>query len=140
MADEDWESDESYYFHFRASLRIFGVIPNLGEITKTLALPPTSIGRRGDPVERSRRTWIHDMWSYRAPVPEDRPLDVHIQTLWDHIKPHKGYLLGLKERCTVDVFCGYRSNSCTAGFEVSLRSLEMFIELDIPFGVSVVIA
>ncbi len=45
----------------------------------------------------------------------------------------------LKERLTVDVFSGYRSNCGTAGFEVSHRSLEMFMQLEIPFGVSVVI-
>lgn len=39
----------------------------------------------------------------------------------------------------MDVFCGYRSSSGTAGFEVSPKSLEMFVELDIPFGVSVIV-
>jgi hypothetical protein len=78
------------------------------------------------------------MWSYTAPVPEDRPLDVHIQTLWNHIKSNTDYLLQLKDRLTVDVFCGYRSNCGSAGFEVSHESLEMFIRLEIPLGVSVI--
>ncbi|HET8670620.1 MAG TPA: DUF4279 domain-containing protein, partial [Candidatus Saccharimonadales bacterium] len=81
-----------------------------------------------------------DMWAYTSPVPEDRPLDIHIETLWNHIRLKKDYLVKLKERFTVDVFCGYRSNSATAGFEVSPKSLGMFIELDIPFGVSIIIA
>jgi hypothetical protein len=79
------------------------------------------------------------MWSYISPVPEDRPLDVHIQTLWAHVKPHRDFLMKLKERLTVDVFCGYRTNCGTAGFEVSHRSLEMFMQFEIPFGVSIVI-
>ncbi len=79
------------------------------------------------------------MWSYDAPVAEDRPLDIHIRTLWSHIRGHKDFLMRLKDHCTVDVFCGYRSNSGTAGFEVSAKSLEMFVALDIPFGVSVVV-
>ena len=56
-----------------------------------------------------------------------------------HIQPQKDYLLRLKERFTVDVFSGYRSNCETAGFEVSYQSLEMFIQLEIPFGVSVIV-
>jgi len=48
-------------------------------------------------------------------------------------------LLGLKTSVTVDVFLGYRSNSGTAGFEVPCSSLEMFTELKIPFGVSVIV-
>jgi hypothetical protein len=40
----------------------------------------------------------------------------------------------------VDVFLGYRSNCDHAGVEVPHESLEMFIELRIPFGVSIIIA
>jgi hypothetical protein len=76
------------------------------------------------------------MWMYTAPVPRDRPLDVHIQTLWAQIKPHKDYLVGLKARLSVDDYCSYRTNAFYAGFEVSHKSLEMFIELEVPFGFS----
>ncbi len=76
------------------------------------------------------------MWMYTAPVPRDRPLDVHIQTLWAHIKPNRDYLVGLKARLSVDVYCSYQTNALYAGFEVSHKSLEMFIELEVPFGVS----
>jgi hypothetical protein len=37
---------------------------------------------------------------------------------------------------SVDIYCSYQTNAIYAGFEVSPRSLEMFIELDVPFGVS----
>jgi hypothetical protein len=37
------------------------------------------------------------------------------------------------------VFLGYRSNCETAGFEVPHTSLEMFTELQIPFGISIVV-
>ena len=55
------------------------------------------------------------------------------------VRPHVAYLKQLKERLTVDVFCGYRSNCGTAGFEVDYQSLVLFTELEIPFGVSVII-
>ena len=56
------------------------------------------------------------------------------------IRPHKDYLLGLKENLTVDVFLGYRSNSDTAGVEVPYQSLQIFQELQVPFGLSIIIA
>ena len=139
MTDESLEpAEENYWFYYTATLRIFGHIPNLDELTSTLGVSPTYTHRRGDRTDSRSTPYEHDMWWYLAPVPENRPLDVHIQTLWSHIKPHRKFLIGLKARLTVDVFCGYRSNCGTAGFEVSYRSLEMFMELEIPFGVSII--
>jgi hypothetical protein len=126
------------WFKYGATLRIFGQIPDLDEITTTLRLTPTHTHRRGDQRHRRSLPFEHDHWSYDSPVPEDRPLDVHIQTLWNHIKPHRQYLMGLKERLTVDVFCRYTSSTGTAGFEVSHQSLEIFIQLEIPFGISII--
>ena len=56
--------------------------------------------------------------------------------LWDQIRPHTDYLLRLKEI----VFLGYRSNSDTAGVEVSSDSLEMFTALQVPFGLSIIVS
>lgn len=138
MTDDGTESDEERpWFRYSATLRIFGRIADLDEITATLGLSPTHTHRRGDRRgPQSPVLFEHDMWSYTSPVPADRPLDVHIQTLWSHIQTHKDFLIGLKERLTLDVFCGYHTNG-SAGFEVSHRSLTMFIELEIPFGVSI---
>jgi hypothetical protein len=132
-ADEVVLGPENPYFDFSATLRIFGDVPDLDAISRELNLRPTCTLKRGD------RHFKHDMWAYTAPVPEERPLHIHIQTLWRHLKPHKNFLLQMKERCTVDVFCSYRSNSRTAGFEVPAEALSMFVELNIPFGVSVII-
>jgi hypothetical protein len=80
------------------------------------------------------------MWSYTSPVKESEALHVHIDSLWNTFKEHKEYLLELKKDLTVDVFLGYRSNHDHAGFEVPHQSLEMFTELQIPFGLSIVVA
>jgi hypothetical protein len=45
----------------------------------------------------------------------------------------------LKQSATVDVFCGYRSNCDHAGIEVPWQSLEIFREVQIPFGVSIIV-
>lgn len=70
---------------------------------------------------------------------ESEPLQVHIDALWTAIRARKEYLLRLKQDVTVDVFLGYRSNSDTAGVEVPCQSLEMFIELQVPFGLSIIV-
>ena len=59
--------------------------------------------------------------------------------LWDAIRPNVAYLKSLKRTLTVDVFCGYRSNCPTAGFQVGYECLGLFAELEIPFGVSVIV-
>ena len=63
-----------------------------------------------------------------------------LEALWAVVRPAIGYLKGLKLRCKVNVFCGYWSNCDTAGFEVPHTCLELFTALEVPFGVSVIIA
>lgn len=79
------------------------------------------------------------MWGYTVRVPESHPLGEHIDSLWKMLKPHKRHLLKLKESLKVNVFLGYRSNCDTAGVEIPYQSLEMFSELKIPFGISIII-
>jgi hypothetical protein len=129
------------YFAYSATLRIFGDILDLNEITERLGVAPSDTHRKGD------RGWgpdlppyKHDMWSYNAPVKKTEPLHVHVDALWNTFRERKEYLLQLKQGLTVDVFLGYRSNCDHAGVEVPYRSLEMFWELQIPFGLSIVVA
>src|ERR1700692_269873 len=86
--------EEEIYFIYSATLRIFGNIPNLDEITQRLGVASSDTHRKGD------RGWgpnlpsyKHDMWSYNAPVQKTEPLHIHIDTLWDTFKEHKAYLL-----------------------------------------------
>ena len=127
------DEGEEYFFSYSASLRIAGDGLDLGSVSAALRLQPTHSHNKGEPYK-------HDMWHYSPPVDKSEPLEKHIDALWRVMKPHKQYLLQLKKSFTVDVFLGYRSNCETAGFEVPHTSLEMFIELQIPFGVSVIVA
>ena len=133
--------EEKIYFKYSATLRIFGTIPDLDEITQRLGVSPSGAYRKG------QRGWGEnlppykfDMWMYSAPVKKTEPLHVHIDTLWNTFKDHKEYLLHLKQGLTVDVFLGYQSNCDHAGVEVPYPSLEMFRELEIPFGLSIIVA
>ena len=140
MATDALKPDEQpeYWFKYSATLRIFGDIGDLDAITAELGVGPAHSHRRG---EKRRPTSIdcheHDMWSYAAPVPEERPLAAHLEPLWRVVRPHVAHLKGLKQRLTDDVFCGYRTNWGSAGFEVDHRSLVIFTELEVPFGASV---
>ena len=133
------ERDEEPYSNHSATLRIYGRIPDLEAITKKLGLQPTYTHRHGERRGPKSPPRPHDMWSYRADVAESEQLHKHIDALWIALKPHKRYLLSLKKALSVDIFVGYRSNCDTAGIEVPHTSLEMFTELEIPFGVSIII-
>ncbi|MDR0320530.1 MAG: DUF4279 domain-containing protein [Treponema sp.] len=134
------ENDEEYYFEYSASLRIFGNIENPNEITNLLGLEPKSIHKIGGKIIHNNKPYDKTIWIYQIDIPEDDPLELHINALWNKIKNKKKELLKLKEKYTVDVFLGYRSNCCTAGIEFSYKCLDMFTELEIPFGVSIIIA
>lgn len=134
------ETDEAIYFAYSASLRLFGVISDLNELTRRLGVTPTYTHRRGERRGPQSPPYPHDMWCYTAPVPESEPLPMHINALWDRFRERKEELLRLKKELTVDIFLGYRSNCDHAGVEVPAGSLEMFVELQIPFGLSIIVA
>jgi hypothetical protein len=131
--------NEEASFLFSATLRIYGDELDFEEIEGRLGLQATTKHRRGE-----RRSvhfeYKHDTWQYTAPVSRDRPMSVHIDTLWEKIKHQSEYLRALKARATVDVFLSYRSTVDHAGFEIPCSSLELFVTLRIPFGISVIIA
>ncbi len=134
------EPDEETYFAYSATLRIFGDINELTEITNNLGFEPTSYHKKGDRRGPKSPPYNYDMWSYKAQVDKEAAIESHIDGLWSKLKPHKEYLLELKKTLTVDVFLGYRSNCDHAGIEVPHTSLEMFTELKIPFGLSIIVA
>ena len=132
--------EETYFFAYSATLPIAGDIPDMEGISAVLGLRPTHTHRKavGEPNDAS--PYRHDMWSYSPPVDKSEPLHKHIDELWAKLKPHKKYLLELKKSAMVDVFLGYRSDCETAGFEVPYTSLEMFSELEIGFGLSIIVS
>jgi hypothetical protein len=134
------EPDEASYFHFSATLRIHGDGVPFEEIAARLGVEPTNLHRKGERRGPSSPPWRDDAWHFQPALPETDSLDRHIEALWRVVRPHVAYLKALKERFKVDVFCGYRSNCDTAGFEVPHTCLELFTALEVPFGVSVIIA
>ncbi len=139
----DSSNEEELRFNYSASLRIFGNDLDFDLINNTFNIQPTHMHKKGEYYKLNsknvREPFDNDMWLFSATVSEEKCFDEHIQSLWNVFKTHKEFLLKLKEKYTVDLFCGYRSNCDNTGFEISPESLEIFIELKIPFGVSIII-
>jgi hypothetical protein len=134
------EPDEANYFRFSATLRVRGEDVPFDEIGRRLGVQPTYQHRKGQRHGPQSPAFRDDAWHFEPPVADTEPLERHIEELWQVVRPAVEYLKGLKGHFQVDVFCGYRSNCDTAGFEVSHRCLELFVALEVPFGVSVIIA
>src|SRR5438094_7740375 len=91
-----WEGDEQEvlygpeqpYFGFIATLRIWGDIPDLDDISRRLGLTPTHAHRKGERRGPRSPGYEHDHWSYTAPVDEKRPLEEHILALWESVRFH----------------------------------------------------
>src|SRR4051794_18102364 len=137
---EGASDEEPLYFAYSASLRISGAIPDIEAITRQLGLHPTHVHRRGEFRRPGATPHGTNMWIYEAQVAESEPLDMHINHLWDRLLDHKLFIRQLKTSLMVDVFLGYRTNSGTAGVEIQHQSLAIFTELEVPFGLSIIIA
>jgi hypothetical protein len=131
--------NEELYFSYSSTLRIFGNIDNINEISDILELKPTYFHRKGEKRTKISTPYEYDMWMFSPDIAEEKPLEEHINALWNSIKYKKMEIIKLKEKYKIDVFNGYRSNCENAGFEVPYNCLEMFIELKIPFGISIII-
>ena len=133
------DRDGDPYFAFSAVLRIHGANLPLEEITQVLGVTPTLMRRMGDRRRISSPPAKDDAWHFQPDVAEERDLSEHLRVLWSHLKPSAPFIIDLGRTAKVDVFCGYRSNSGVAGFEVAPDALEIFTTLNIPFGVSVIV-
>lgn len=131
--------EEPTYYDHSATLRIFSESGlDFEEIERNLSLKPTNIHRKGERKGPRSPEYKHDMWMYESGLSEAEPLENHLYALWAALKPHKEYLISLKQQSTVDIFCGYRSNDHTTGIDVAYESLEIFRELKIDFGLSII--
>ena len=129
---------EESWFSYSSTLRIHGDQLDFIGIECVLGLQSTYRHRKGERKGPKSPPYKDDAWHYECPLEESKPLSEHLMALWTAVKPHVTYLRQLKKTNNVDIFCGYRSNSQIAGFEVDYRCLDMFIALEVPFGVSII--
>ena len=128
------------YFSYSATLRIYGHISDLDAVSRELQITPTHTHRRGDARRIGARPYSQDMWSYEVPEDATKPLSAHLRLLRARLIGKLACLKSYRENgATVDIFCGYRTNCDHAGFEVEPDALQIFVELEIPLNVSVII-
>ena len=92
------DPDEEIYFAHSATLRIFGEISSLEEISARLGVQPTSTHRKGDKKGPRSPGYLHDMWSYSPMLDKSEPLGKHIDALWGKLKTRKGSCLNSRSR------------------------------------------
>jgi hypothetical protein len=132
-------------FHFGVSLFIKGDGLDLDEISRTLGIAPTNISRKGERYGHAQTLCDFDGWYFSPNIEGTRPLDEHIMTLWDVVRPHIGYLRDPKQKFEVSVSVHVNSSSFWFGreyhtsFEVGHRCMGLFTELGIPCRVFVTI-
>jgi hypothetical protein len=134
--DNAFDAEPDYYLNM-ATLRIHGVDLPLDEITQRLGVPPTHRHRRGERRTPASSAFDDDAWHLASPLPRERKMTDHLRELWNMVEPSADYIKSLDAR--VDVFCGYRSNNGTGGYQVEPDALAMFSVLNVPFGVSVIV-
>jgi len=134
------ESGEENVFKYSATLRIHGNGIPFDEISQRLGVEPTHLHKIGEKRGNHSPSYRDDAWHYSPSIDELRPLEEHIEALWAVVRPHVAYIKSLKAQHKVDIFCGYRSNCDTAGIEVPHTCLTIFTELEVPFGLSIIVA
>jgi len=131
--------EDELYYCYSASLRIYGDIHDLNEISKIVGVKPTHTHLKGDKRTETSKPRPSDMWLYEPNIHETEKLSKHLNALWAAIGENAEGIKRLKKNLTVNVFCGYRSNCDHAGFDVDYNSLTIFKELEVPFDVSVML-
>jgi len=131
------EPDETEYpARTHVSIRIFA--PNLlpEEITQNLELTPNRTHHQSDyPRNDSKYSaYKHGMWMLNSNIPEDQPLEEHLNSLLTLLEPKKSYIQSLAKHATVDFCCTLYAQN---GFQVSPQLLKRIADLEITFGVTV---
>jgi hypothetical protein len=136
---EGSRAEQNPFFEHSATLRIFGSIPSLEELTARLGLTPTHAHRCNEWNASTRSFFENDMWQFTAPIPRASAMDAHISSLWSHRRDRVDEIHLLKEQLTVDLFCTYLSDCSTAGLSLSSESVSIMSALGVPFELSIIV-
>ena len=120
----------------QVSFRIFAshLIPE--EVTKNLNLMPDHVHRQGDfpKGNPSFSAYKHGMWLLKSKLPEEQPLESHLEHLLSILETDHSYIHMLSQNTTVDFYCILYSQS---GFQLSSQLLKRVSELKAVLGVVV---
>jgi hypothetical protein len=120
-----------------ASIRITGEKLDLEAISSVLNIKPTHVHKKGD-LDMTKEKYRQDMWLLTSPLSQKKSLDLHLKWLEKKLKPYYGYLVKLKSRAKIDIFCSYTSCDQLSGFSLSSTALSIFTELDVKMEISLI--
>ena len=95
--------EEDLYFCFTASLRIFGDIEDMDQITNIVGVQPTKSHRKGEKRTGRSKPYTQDMWCYEPKIDEKENLSKHLNALWAAIGQNAQKIKELKKQYNVDI-------------------------------------
>jgi hypothetical protein len=137
MIDADRPSPKKGTFSAGASFRTQGLNLPLDEIAQELRIGPTHTHHRGE-LGMLREPLPHDMWMLDSPLDESQDLDLHLKWLAERLLPRKQYILSLKEKFAVDIYCYKTCYTEQASLTLSPHALKIFTELALELCVSLI--
>lgn len=126
------EAPDSY----RATFVIQGDNLDFEVISNTLMLSPTHTHRKGD-IGRLRIVYPHDMWALTAPIPKSEPLDSHLRWMSSQLEPRHNFIIALKDKADIYVYCGYTTDKEQSEFSISPEAMAIFGKLGISMDISI---
>jgi hypothetical protein len=122
-------------FSAGAAFRIYGIGLDLESVTRELGIKPDHQHTHGE-LDPGKRPYAHDMWSLNSPLGKDRELELHVNWLAERFSNRRNYILSLKEKFKVDIYCWKNCFKEQASLVLSSKALKIFTQLDLDLGVS----
>ncbi len=119
----------------KASIRIQGDL-DPDDISRMLAIVPTYTLRAGE-SDRFGEVLRSNMWLLKSDVGNDKPLEQHIQSLFDKLRAKMPAIEKLRANYKLDVFCSVTSTG-QGGFSLNPNVLLNFSEYGFTLEVSIV--
>ena len=120
-----------------ASIRISGVGLDMQSISQALGHAPSHTHKRGE-FNLLNEPYDTDMWILRSSLDGKQELDAHLSWLGAALLPHRDYILKLREKFNVDIYCYKTCYTEQASLDISSQTLRIFTELDLKLGVSLI--
>jgi hypothetical protein len=128
--------DPAYFYEYDVSLRIAGVGHLHRAITDRTGISPTRIRLAGHKIfVSSERVATEDLWVLDSPLNRHDHWDLHLQWMWEKIKPHSDYFKSvLACAAWADICLGCFSSCAWPVLEAHRSGLEIVRQL--PLSIS----
>jgi hypothetical protein len=117
-----------------ADFRIYGTGVDFAAISLELGISPSHLHRKGE-HDPGNRLYRYDMWSLASPLGDDKDLGVHLNWLANRLLSRSAFILSLKEKFNVDIYCWKDCNTEQASLVLSASVLRIFTELNLDLEV-----